>query len=252
MENENKNILHSVDTALQIIDLFETSPCLSLTEISKKLGIGKSTAFRLCSTLEHRGYLTKRDDAKYNLGIRFLSLGAVATDRMEVGVVLRPLLIKLMEATEETVHLVVWADYYRVVLIENVLGRGSVRVVNDVRTPRYPHSTSTGMSLLAEKPDEYINNYLRNVPLKQKTSRSFQSPEQIWDAIREVRRNGYAINDQMYELGLMSISVPIFNKAHQPLAAISVSGPDTRIKAKQDLIIQKLKELALDAENMVL
>ena len=108
------------------------------------------------------------------------------------------------------------------------------------------------MSLLAEKPDEYINNYLRNVPLKQKTSRSFQSPEQIWDAIREVRRNGYAINDQMYELGLMSISVPIFNKAHQPLAAISVSGPDTRIKAKQDLIIQKLKELALDAENMAL
>lgn len=251
-EPNNKNFLHSVDSALLLMDLFETFRCLSLTEISKKLGIGKSTAFRLCSTLEHRGYLAKREDAKYILGMRFLSLGAVATDRMELGVVLRPLLVKLMEETEETVHLVVWADYYRVVLIDHVLGPGSIRVVNDVRAPRYPHSTSTGMSLLAEKSDEYIDYYLKTVPLTQKTSRSFHSPEQVWDSIKEIRHNGYAINDQKYELGLVSISVPIFNKAHQPLAAISVSGPDTRIKAKQDLIIQKLKELASEAEQLAL
>ena len=63
---ENKNILHSVDTALQLMDLLENHPRLSLTEISRALSIGKSTAFRLCYTLERRGYILRQEDGLLN------------------------------------------------------------------------------------------------------------------------------------------------------------------------------------------
>ena len=121
---DNKNILQSVDSALRLMDLFEKNPRLGLPEISKALGVAKSTAFRLCATLENRGYLHKLDDASYSLGSRFLSLGAVASDRNVLIPMLRPLMTKLMEETEETVHLVIWVDSYRVLLVDHVLCQG--------------------------------------------------------------------------------------------------------------------------------
>ena len=251
-QTSDRNVLQSVDTALQLIDLFETTARLSLSDISEKLGVGKSTAFRLCHTLEQRGYLVRHSDMRYGLGVRFLSLGAIASDRQELASYLRPLLIHLMELTEETVHLVVWADSYRVVLLEHVLGRGSVRVVSDVRSPRYPHSTSTGMTLLASKPDSFISEYLSRVPLNPQTPQAFSRPEQIWAAIEQVRKDGYFLNNQTYEIGLVSIAVPIYNSANTAICSISVSGPDSRILPRKEQILKALKETAEKASHLPL
>lgn len=247
---ENKNILHSVDTALQLMDLLEQNSHLSLTEISRALSIGKSTAFRLCYTLERRGYILRREDGSYGLGIRLLCLGTVAKDRMEIVHFLRPLLMRLNRKTDETIHLVVWADSYRVVLVDEILGSGSIRVVSDVKAPRYPHETSTGMTLLAAKPDEYIQEYLRVVPLKRKTPKAYGHPDQILAAIDQIRRQGYSLNDQLYEVGLMSIAVPVYNSAHSVVGAISISGLDTRLRPRLDEFLAALRSTAAEAAEL--
>ena len=64
-QTSDRNVLQSVDTALRLIDLFETTARLSLSDISEKLGVGKSTAFRLCHTLEQRGYLVRHSDMRW-------------------------------------------------------------------------------------------------------------------------------------------------------------------------------------------
>lgn len=232
------------------MDLLENHPRLSLTEISRALSIGKSTAFRLCYTLERRGYILRQEDGSYGLGIRLLCLGSVAKDRMEIVHFLRPLLMQLNRKTDETIHLVVWADSYRVMLVDEILGSGSIRVVSEIKTPRYPHETSTGMTLLAAKPDDYIQEYLRVVPLKRKTPQGYSHPNQILAALDKIRAQGYSLNDQTYEVGLVSIAVPIYNSAHSVVAAISVSGLDTRLKPRQEELLAALRSAAEDASRL--
>jgi DNA-binding IclR family transcriptional regulator len=244
MKISDRNTLQSVDNALLILDLFETNSELSLAEISRLMEIGKSTAFRLTHTLENRGYLARRMDGKYSLGVRFLSLSAAAKDRREIIHVFRPYLVRLMEETAETIHLVIWYDHCHVILIDKVLSHTQIQIDSTLDRPRLAHMTSTGMALLAAKSDDEIANYIATISFEARTPYSITDGDQLWKAIADVRNTGYSHNNQQYEIGLVSIAVPIRNSNGAVIAAISVSGPNTRIDAGKDHIERCLQTAA--------
>ena len=245
MTNHAQYILQSVDKALDVLNLFEYSDSLSLTEVALELGCGKTIAFRLLFTLERRGFVLKQEDGRYSLGIRIFNLGNKVHSTKALIPLMRTILAELTAQVNDTVHLVIWQDAQHVVLLDEVLPDQRLIAVEKAFDNRPAHMTSTGMALLSTRSDEDILSYAQNTLFVKKTENSISSLTQLMNDIIFVREQGYAVNNQLYENGVCSIAVPIIKKAGMPAElAISVSGPAERIVHNQEHILEALRETA--------
>ena len=235
-------LLQSVDNALRLLNLFAGEGRLSLTEIAARMGCGKTIAYRLTYTLERRGFLCRGSDGKYSLGMRLFTLGQKVLSEKSYLPLVIPLLDQLTQKVNESTHLVTWESVNHVILLYEALPEQSRRVeMSKAINSRPPHLTSTGLALLATKTDEEIQEYADTIIFEKKTAYSISSKEQLDEDIRFVREHGYAINNQRFEEGAISIAVPIFKKKGASADfSISVSGPSTRMTAHQDMVLQEL------------
>lgn len=250
-QNNEKYILQSVDNALRILNLFGTKPSLSLQQISDLLGLNRSTVFRTVATLAYHGYLVKRDNGQYILGLRLLVLGNSAFFRSNLVRVFRPHMYNLAAVLQESVQLVVWADDYHVILIDKTFPYATMQADTYLGLAKYPHTSSTGLALLAQKTDAELDDYIEHVTFTEITEHTITTPDALRQAVEEIRRDKYAVNDQMSEIGLMSIAVPVLDQAGQPVAAISVSGPRERILEKKMSIVFRLRATANDVKDLL-
>lgn len=253
MGNKEQYILKTVDNALAVLDLLAETDHLLLTEISARTGHGKTMTYRLLCTLEKRGYLVRGEDNRYALGMRLFTLGnKVLADKTYLPLI-QPAIQELTERVQETVHLVTWENMYRVILLYESLPKQSLRAEMDGSVEsRPPHMTSTGLALLSTATDEQIDNYLQNVMFEQKTEYSISTKEQLLQDISFVREHGYAINNQRYERGMVSISVPVPTpQAGLAEFAISVSGPSERLLENQQKIVEELRHTAGKITQMI-
>lgn len=243
--NGEQYLLQSVDKALAVLNLFEFSESLSLTEIAKKLDCGKTIAFRLLFTLEHRGFLLRQEDGRYCLGMRLLTLGNRTHYKKALIPLTHTLLEELTSQVNDTVHLVVWQDIKHVILLEEVLPNQRLMAVSRSYSDRPAHMTSTGIALLSTRPDQEILAYAQNTLFEKKTENSISSLSHLMSDITFVREHGYALNNQLYENGVCSIAVPISKSPGLPAEfAISVSGPSERILQNKEAIISALQKTA--------
>lgn len=243
--NGEQYILQSVDKALAVLNLFENTEALSLTEVAKELGCGKTIAFRLLFTLEKRGFLLKLEDGRYSLGIRLFHLGGKVHYKKNLVSLMHSVLAELTSRVNDTVHLIIWQDAVHVILVDEVLPNQRLMAVGQTHEARPAHMTSTGMALLSTRSDEEILEYAKNTLFEKKTKNSIASLTQLMNDISFVRERGYAINNQLYENGVCSIAVPIVKKSGEAANfAVSVSGPAERIVSNEENILQALKETA--------
>ena len=174
--------------------------------------------------------------------MRLFTLGQKVLSEKSYLPLVIPLLDQLTQKVNESTHLVTWESVNHVILLYEALPEQSLRVeMSKAINSRPPHLTSTGLALLATKTDEEIQEYADTIIFEKKTAYSISSKEQLDEDIRFVREHGYAINNQRFEEGAMSIAVPIFKKKGASADfSISVSGPSTRMTAHQDMILQEL------------
>lgn len=243
--NGEQYILQSVDKALTVLNLFEHSDALSLTEVAKELGCGKTIAFRLLFTLEKRGFLLKLEDGRYSLGIRLFHLGGKVPYKKNLISLMHTVLVELTMRVNDTVHLIIWQDNAHVILVDEVLPNQRLMAVGQTHDARPAHMTGTGMALLSTRSDQEILEYAQNTLFEKKTKNSIASLTQLMKDITFVREHGYAINNQLYENGVCSIAIPIVKKRGAAADfAISVSGPAERIVNNKETIISALKQTA--------
>ena len=141
MTNHAQYILQSVDKALDVLNLFEYSDSLSLTEVALELGCGKTIAFRLLFTLERRGFVLKQEDGRYSLGIRIFNLGNKVHYKKALIPLMRTILAELTAQVNDTVHLVIWQDAQHVVLLDEVLPDQRLIAVEKAFDNRPAHMT---------------------------------------------------------------------------------------------------------------
>lgn len=246
-------LLQSVDNALCVLNLFDNADKLSLTEIAAQMGMGKTTALRLVYTLEMRGFLCRGKDNKYSLGMRLFTLGNRVYEQKSYLPVVTPLLDQLTEKLNESSHLVTWENRARVILLYEALPHLSLRTEMDRSiSSRPPHLTSTGLALLSTLSDEQIDIYANSATFEKRTAYSISSREQLEEDVRFVRTHGYAINNQRFEQGLISIAVPVQKEKGVPADfAISISGPSTRIAGREEAVIQALFDTAEQISRML-
>lgn len=251
-EKNQQYILQSVDKALSIIDLLCEYESLSAQEVAQLSGIGKSTAFRLLTTLENRGFLRKDPSARYSLGVKFFSIKMLMTDRRELAGIMHPFLVELNEQTRETCHLSMLTENAEALFLDNLPGKAQVRVSSAVGQSRPLYAIASGKAMLAFQPRSFVRNYAEHVVFEPRTIKTIKNVATLYQQLNEIRETGYAYDDEEFELGLTCFSAPILNSKQEAIAAFCVSGPTARMRQNQEHCIAALKQAAADASKAVI
>nr|HQI16340.1 IclR family transcriptional regulator [Bacillota bacterium] len=190
-------------------------------------GLHKSTAFGLISTLEANKLLEKNDNTgKYRLGLELFRLGTKVNSTLRHIAV--PYLEQLVRMYQETVNLVVVDDLY-VIYLEKVESTRSMRISTMVggRLPMY--CTAVGKAIMSNLHAGELESKLDRMEFIKHTDKTICDKRSLMESLEIDRRNGYSEDNEELEIGLICIAAPIYNHFNIPFAAISLSGPTSRM-----------------------
>lgn len=218
-----------LDRTFAIFDVIAANgPELTLAEITLRLNLHKSTAHRLLAVLEGYRYVERTRSGKYRLGSKLLELGARAAAGLDLAERALPFLRGLVAETGETAHVGILREG-EVLSIANVESPRTLRTPATVgrRTPA--HCTSLGKAILAFASEEQLAEVVRTRSLKGYTAKTLTRAEALRQELREVRRRGYAVDDEEFEEGLRCVGAPVRDHSGRVVAAVSITGPAFRI-----------------------
>lgn len=221
--------IESVDNALKLLLLYGDRGQVSLTAASQYLGVATSTAHRLLAALQYRGFVVQdRVTKAYRPGPTLTSIALSILQRDDVRERMRPVLQRLNEVTDETVHLGV-LEGNTVRFLDAIESRRAVRVTSRAGRSMPAHCTSTGKALLAELSEQELRQLFPEQELVQVTGASIATRTKLLEELTEVRRVGYAVNREESEEGVSSLSMAVPRNAAEPALALNVALPTSRL-----------------------
>jgi len=235
-----------LEKTMNLLSRFDSSRAeWGVTELSKDLEINKSTVSKILSTLENHRYLVKNtENRKYKLGLRWFELGSLVASQLDPQKEALVYMEELNRKVGETVHLVVMDDF-DIVYINKVESPQSLRIGTRVGGRLPAHCTGVGKVLLAALSPEELSIFLKKRPLKRFTPSTITSPERLKEALAQIRAQGYALDREEFNGGLMCVAAPIKDYSHKIIGAISISGPTSRIRQKNlEKLIPRVKNTA--------
>jgi DNA-binding IclR family transcriptional regulator len=182
-------------------------PALTLSNISRAVGVPLSTAHRLVGELCAWGALERDGDGRYRIGLRIWELGALAPRGLGLREAALPFMEDLYEVTHENVQLAV-RDEDEVVYVERLAGRDAVTVLTQVGGRFALPPTGVGLVLLAHAPVEVQERVLAG-SLKRYTPYTLTDPRELRRVLAEVRRTGVAISDRQVTADAVSVAAPV-------------------------------------------
>lgn len=222
-------MIQSIQRAVAVLRSFtEAEPELTVTELSRRLDLHKSTVSRILSTLQYEGLVSQNpDNSKYRLGVGIVSLAGVALGRLDVRGVAQPHLPPLVELSQETIN-VTTLDGNECVNVERVASPKPIRYVGWLgrRTPL--HCTASGKVFLAYMSAEERRARL-TTPLARYTEKTVTAWQTLTQSLQQIRETGYAIVHEEYEEGFSAIAAPVFDHAGDVIGTVSISGPTFRL-----------------------
>lgn len=229
----------AVDAALSILETLGTGQEMGVTDLAKKLGLGKSSVYRLLATLARRGYVEKGPHSdRYRLSYRLFLVGSAAADRFSLREAAHPVMERLAAETGETVNLGV-LDGTRVVNLHKVESRHFLRMHMKVGGGVPAHATALGKALLVGLQPAELARRLRGRRLERLTPRTIGDRRSLAGALARIRKQGFAIDNEECSLGLRCLAAPILDHRGTVAAALSISGPTHRLP---DPVLSRLAE----------
>jgi IclR family pca regulon transcriptional regulator len=223
------NFMTSLARGLLVIQSFTPqTPQMTISQLSVKTGLSRAAVRRCLYTLSKLGFAGVEDGSRYALRPRMLTLSNTYSASNSLSTAAQPILERMSANLHESFS-VATLDGDEIVYI----ARSTVsRVMSDdlhigSRLPAY--CTSMGRVLLAYFPAEQLEQYLARVVLTPHTARTVSSVEKLRLSLRNVRRHGYALVDQEYEVGLRSLAVPVYSPTGRIAATINLSGSAPRM-----------------------
>lgn len=199
----------------------------SLTQIARHLSVSKSTAHRYLTTLEGLGVVERDERETYRLGLRLVELAGAVLSEHDVRREAEAALEALARSTKETAHLAVPSGN-EVFYLAKVDSPHSIRMFSRIGARMPMYSTALGRSILAHSSEERLEEILAE-GLPRRTPNTITDPQALRNNLELVRERGFAIDDEENEAGVRCVGAPVFDLAGGVVAAISVSGPTTRV-----------------------
>lgn len=216
------NYMTSLARGLEVIRGFSREQRhLSVAQLAQKTGISRAAVRRCLYTLSHLGYVATSDGRNYALQPKLLGLGHAYLSSTPMVVSAQPYLDRVSEAVNESCSLATLDGEDILYLARSVSSR-IISVTLNVGSRLPAHCTSIGHVLLAHLPPAGLDEFLRQARLRRYTERTVTDPARLREQLAAVRESGYAIADQLMELSVRSIAVPVRNAAGAVVAGINV------------------------------
>jgi DNA-binding IclR family transcriptional regulator len=220
----------SVNNALRLLLLFGSQPRVRLSEASEHLGVAHSTAHRLLAMLAYHGFVRQEQDSRaYVAGPALVEIGLAAVSRLDIRRHARPALERLAGSLGETVHLAV-LEGANVRYLDAVESSRALRVAARTGAASAANCTASGKALLAALPEAEVSAMFAGAAaLPRLTPRSITSRSALLAELRQVRKDGCAVNREESEEGVASVAVAVPGPQGLPAAALAVSAPVSRM-----------------------
>jgi len=200
---------------------------LSLGDISAETDIPKSTALRLLTSLEQRGFVERDPTGRFRIGLGLVDLVFAYLEDLDLVEQARAVLEELCTETGETVHLGIPSGL-EVVYIDKVESSQSLRMVSRVGARSSLYSTALGKAILAYAGEDFLSQVIA-AGLEGRTVNTLVTPEALRADLASVRVAGYSVDREENKLGICCVAATVRERSGRVVAAISVSGPSVRM-----------------------
>lgn len=231
MNAKLSKVNQSVGKSIQIVEaMARAKGPMRLQDVAKNCGMPPSTVMRMLHTLMLCGYVNQDPHTQhYSLSLRFAWLGSLVSEQTNLKDMAHPFLVELAHRCQETVCLSCEAEM-EAECADVVGGPDGILMVSQRVGERMPlHATASGKLLLLNFSGQKMNEYVAASGLKAMTAHTMATRELLQDNLEEIRRTGYALEDEEWELGVRGVAAPVRNYSGRIVAGLSVSGPTTRM-----------------------
>jgi len=225
---EARHSIQSVDRALLLLEtIADMGGEATLTELANRTRLNISTCHHLLATLIKRNFVAKVPGRRlYALGGRILYIGHACL-QVDLPRRAQAYLEAINQATGETVHLATLQGENMIVLAVRE-AHHAVRVgTGKLGRHEAPHAAAGGKSMMAWLPDDEVRRIL-GPTLKRCTENTIVDHAAFHDELRNVRRLGYAMDQEEFLPGVICIGAAIRDHAGAVVGAISASAPTMR------------------------
>ncbi len=236
----------ALEKALATLEAMAEQPqAVGLPDLTARLGLPRQTVHRLLRQLEAHG-LVLRDPSRerFSIGPRFSSLALKALSSRNQEAPVRAVLAALVNDVGETCNVGV-LDGLEFVYLARIECQWSLRVhlTAGSRVPAY--CTSGGKVMLAHLDPELRAGLLKNVPLRAYTPQTMTRPAVLERQLAQIRKQGFALNNEEFTVGIVGVAVPIVSGADRVLGALALHGPRARLSlAQAERHVPRLREAA--------
>ncbi|QTX03891.1 IclR family transcriptional regulator [Agromyces archimandritae] len=197
----------SVTRAARIIDAIAERP-RTVAELAEEFGLHRSTMFRELQSLEAVGYVRRRTNGRYALGLRLVALSKQALDTLDLREAGSAHVRRLHRGVGNTVHLAALMDD-AIVYVDKVEDDSGVRMYSRIGKAVIPHCSAVGKAILAGLGDVDRDAVLARTDWKRYTDRTITTRDGLDLELGRAARDGYAVDDREFEGFVNCLAVPV-------------------------------------------
>jgi len=220
--------ISSLEKGIRILELLAEKEAISISDAARHMQTNRAGVHRFLATLRELGYVEKDDEDRYHLTFRVVELGMKVVNRHELLRVVRPYLLELSVAFNETVNLGRF-NGEDILHLDKIDSREILRMDSEIGSRAPAYCTGLGKSVLAFLPEEELDKYLKATRLKAHGPNTITSRRALRKELQRIRLQGYALDNEELSSGLRCIAAPVFGHTGRADYAVSVSGPVTRM-----------------------
>lgn len=225
--------VQAVNNAIDMLEILgESEGELSVSEIGSKLGLTRSNVSKLLATLEDFGYVEhNRYTGNYRIGVKTFQIAQAYINKLSLTEISMQFLSEIRDKTGESAYISVLRES-KVVYLNLVETNKSVRVLPRIGNVGPAYATATGKAQIAFM-DKKEYEKIFSGDLKKVTEKTISSSALLSKEIEKIKKVGYAIDDEEYEIGVRCVGAPVFNFMGKVIAGISISAPKERMSEER-------------------
>lgn len=227
--------IKSLEKVVRLLDCLAASEQpLGVADLVAASHIPKATVHRLISAMASSGLVFQEAErGRYSLGYKLIELGVAAENSSASAGLIKSALTELSRITGETLHMAILSDGL-VRYVAKAESDSALRMPSRVGGTNRAHCTAVGKVLLATLNDQDLEHVVSQHGLPRRTRRTIVSPEDLAQELSMIRKNGFAVDDEELEVGLRCVAVPVSDGDGNVFAAVSISGPSSRVTPGRD------------------
>lgn len=247
---ESDRIPTNLRTLMILEILGKSDRAMTATQINDQLGLPKQTVHRLCVTLEENGFLTRPGNAKkYQVARRLRDLGSGLLHNSRDHIARRQILKEVAEQVGETVNYAAPGNS-GMNYLDRVETDWPFRIQLPIGTSVPFHCTASGKTFLASLTPKNRDVLISSMDLRQMTPQTRVDRDVLLGELRQIRKQGYALDQEEFMEGMIAIAVPVVDPHGRFVAAVAYHGPTQRMTLeaavqRKDLLLGAARKLSM-------